>query len=117
MLFYLTLIFSCQLAGELITSLTGIPVPGPVLGMALLFIGLLIKGRLPDTLGQVADTLAVNLSLLFVPAGVGVMLHARLIARELVPITVALVASTLIAIAVTALMMRRLGRPSAAGEK
>lgn len=105
MLFYLTLIFCCQLAGELFIAATGLPVPGPVIGMALLFVGLLIRGSIPPDLGKVADTLITSLSLLFVPAGVGVMLHARLIGNELLPISAALVGSTLLTIAVTALVM------------
>ncbi|MEQ8823071.1 MAG: CidA/LrgA family protein [Filomicrobium sp.] len=108
MLGYLTLIFSCQLIGELIVAATGLPVPGPVIGMALLFAGLSIWGSLPTELAGVADHLLANLSLLFVPAGVGVMLHLSLLGRELVSISVALVASTVITVAVTALLMSKL---------
>ena len=109
MLFYLTLIFSCQLIGELFIAVTELPVPGPVVGMALLFGGLLVRGAVPDGLGAVADTLITHLSLLFVPAGVGVMLHARLIGNELLPISVALVISTVLTIAVTGAFMAWLG--------
>lgn len=109
MLFYLTLIFCCQLVGELFIATTGLPVPGPVVGMAILFLGLLVRGSVPEDLGKVADTLISNLSLLFVPAGVGVMLHAGLIAAELVPISVALVLSTLLTIAATGACMSWLG--------
>jgi holin-like protein len=109
MLAYLTLIFGCQLIGELIALATGWPIPGPVIGMALLFAGLLAKGNVPADLGGVADGLISNLSLLFVPAGVGVMQHARLIGTELLPISVALVASTVLAIAVTGGVMAWLG--------
>jgi len=114
MLFFLTLILACQLAGEAIVAATGVPLPGPVAGMALMFAGLMVVG-LPEELARVADALLGHLSLMFVPAGVGVMLHAPLIARDLLPISVALVTSTLTAIAVTALMMRWLGR-GAGGE-
>ena len=110
MLEYLTLIFGCQLAGELIVAVTGLPVPGPVCGMALLFAGLVIKGGLPADLARVANALLGNLSLLFVPAGVGVMLHADLIAKEWLPISVALVLSTGLTIAVTAAFMAWLSR-------
>ena len=109
MLFYLTLIFCCQLIGELFIATTGLPVPGPVVGMAILFVGLLVRGSVPEGLGKVADTLISHLSLLFVPAGVGVMLHAGLIAAELVPISVALVLSTLLTIAATGFCMSWLG--------
>lgn len=115
MLFFLTVILACQLAGEAFVVATGLPVPGPVVGMVLLFAGLLVRGGLPAGLAQVADALLGNLSLLFVPAGVGVMLHAGLIGRDLVPISVALVASTLITIAITAAMMAWLGRGGSDG--
>ena len=114
MLTYLTLIFCCQLAGELLVSFTGLPVPGPVIGMLLLFSGLLLHGGLPDDLGRVADALINHLSLLFVPAGVGVMLHLKLLGEELLPISIALVASTLITIAVSGGMMLLLDRNRAA---
>ncbi len=106
MLDALTLILCCQLAGELLVTATGLPIPGPVGGMALLFAGLVIRGGLPGDLATVADALLGNLSLLFVPAGVGVMLHLGLLEAEIVPISVALIVSTLITIAVTALMMQ-----------
>lgn len=105
MLTYLTLIFCCQLAGELAVTGLGLPLPGPVVGMVLLFTGLLIHGAIPTDLANAADALLGNLSLCFVPAGVGVMLHAGLIGEDWLPISIALVASTLLAIAVTALVM------------
>ncbi len=114
MLTYLTLIFCCQLIGELLVSFSGLPVPGPVIGMLLLFVGLLLHGRLPEDLGRVADALITNLSLLFVPAGVGVMLHLKLLGNELIPISIALVASTLITIAISGGMMLWLNRNRAA---
>jgi putative effector of murein hydrolase LrgA (UPF0299 family) len=110
MLFYLAVILGCQLAGEFFAAVTGLPVPGPVFGMAILFVGLLVTGGLPEGLAKVTDALLGNLSLLFVPAGVGVMLHAGLIGRDWLPISVALVASTLLTIAVTATVMSWLGR-------
>ena len=105
MLGYLTLIFCCQLLGELVVTALGLPVPGPVLGMALLFAGLLAYGSVPADLASTADALLSNLSLLFVPAGVGVMLHVSLIGREWLPISIALVLSTLLTVVVTAKVM------------
>jgi holin-like protein len=116
MLAYLTLIFSCQLLGELLTASLGLPIPGPVCGMALLFGGLLIHGAIPDELAAVSSALLDNLSLLFIPAGVGVMLHAPLIGRDWLPISVALVVSTALTIAITALVMSRLARPPGPSE-
>lgn len=110
MLNALTLILCCQLAGELLVTATGLSIPGPVCGMALMFAGLLIKGGIPDDLAKVADTLLGDLSLLFIPAGVGVMLHLPLMRAEILPISIALIASTLITVAVTALLMQWLSR-------
>lgn len=105
MISYLTLILGCQLAGELFVAATGLPLPGPVIGMALLFVGLLVRGGIPDALGKIGDVLLANLSLLFVPAGVGVMLHASLLGTDWLPISLAVVVSTLTTIALTAGIM------------
>lgn len=105
MLEALTIILACQLIGESIVIATGLPLPGPVVGMALLFGGLLIRGGVPKQLGQIANSLLEHLSLLFVPAGVGVMTHLSLLEREWWPISLSLVVSTLLTIAVTAVVM------------
>ncbi len=110
MLNALTLIFCFQLAGESLVTATALPIPGPVCGMALMFAGLLVRGGIPEDLGRVGDALLGNLSLLFVPAGVGVMLHLGLLRAEFLPISVALIGSTLITIAVTAALMQWLNR-------
>lgn len=109
---YLTLILVCQLIGETVNVATGVPIPGPVIGMALLFTGLLIKRGLPQGLEDAAGGLLRHLALLFVPAGVGVMLHVPRLADEWWPVLLAIVPGTLIAIAVTALLVQWLGRHS-----
>lgn len=116
MLNYLSLILCCQLAGELTTKTLQISVPGPVIGMVLLFCFLLARGSIPENLARTADGLLGHLSLLFVPAGVGVMLHFGLLGDDWLPIGVALVVSTVLTIAVTALMMTWLGRGAAGPE-
>jgi holin-like protein len=102
---YLTLIFACQLAGELSAAATGLPVADPVIGGALLFAGLVIRGQVPKDLAAMADALLGNLSLFFFPAGVGVIVHLSLIGRDLIAIAAALVASTILTIVVTAVVM------------
>lgn len=116
MLAAFTVLMVCQLAGEVIARLLGLPVPGPIVGMVLLFIGLLIRGELPESLEQTATSLLSHLSLLFIPAGVGVMVYFRLLAKEWLAISVALVVSTLATMIVTGWVTQRLsrrrGRPS-----
>ena len=101
----LTLILCCQLAGEFTVRATGITAPGPVIGMIFLLIILLIKGSLKKDLEITANSLLTNLSLLFVPAGVGLMMHFQLIGEEWLPITISLIVSTILTIAITGLMM------------
>ena len=106
----MTLLLACQLAGEVIARLSGLPVPGPVIGMLLLFFGLILKGGIPQALQETSDKLLSHLSLLFVPAGVGIMLHLELLAANWLPILVALVVSSFLTIAVTAAVMKGLSR-------
>lgn len=111
------LVFQC--VGEAIAWGMGVPVPGPVLGLVLLLAALLLRGEVPESLAVTADGLARHLSLLFVPAGTGVMLHVAQIESEWLPIAVALVVSTVLAIAVSAVtfqwLLRRREGPASAG--
>ncbi len=105
-----TAILICQLAGELLVAALGVPVPGPVIGMGLLFAFLAFKGSVPDDMAATADSLLSHLSLLFVPAGVGIMAHFDLLRDEWLALSTALVLSTLATIAVTASLMAALAR-------
>jgi holin-like protein len=88
-----------------------------VIGMALLFLCLLGRGRAPDGLEPTAMGLLSHLGLLFVPAGVGVIAHLPLIEAEWRPIGAAVIGSTLLAVLVTGVVFRLLaGRPVAPGD-
>lgn len=100
---FFALLLACQLAGELIAKAAALPVPGPVIGMAILFCGLVVRGKVPAGLGSAAGALLDHLGLLFVPAGVGVMTHTALIALHWRPIAAALVAGTALTIVVAGL--------------
>ncbi len=110
----LALILLCQLAGEVLVRLTHLPVPGPVIGMGLLFAGLVMRGGPSQKLESTADALLSHLSLLFVPAGVGIMQHLNLILSQWLPISAALVVSTALTIGVTAWLMQRLAKAETA---
>jgi holin-like protein len=116
MLAALTVLLVYQLVGEIVVVASGLPVPGPVVGMALLFVSLLLRGTVSDDLRDTANGLLRHLSLLFVPAGVGVMAHLHRLTSEWLPISVSLVLSTLLTIAVTALAMRALLARRAVGQ-
>ncbi|CCG96468.1 putative homolog (yohJ), transmembrane protein of the LrgA family protein [Marinobacter nauticus ATCC 49840] len=101
-----TLLLVYQLTGEILVRLLGLPIPGPVLGMVMLFVTLMIRGSAPDSLSEASSALLSHLSLLFVPAGVGMMTHFGRIADEWLPITLALFLSTVITMVATALIMQ-----------
>ena len=95
-----------QTIGEVLSYALALPVPGPVLGMVLLLAFLLLNESAVAALRPTCVELLKHLSLLFVPAGVGVMLHVARIANEWLPIVAALLGSTALAIVVTALVIK-----------
>lgn len=110
MLSALTQILLFQLAGEVITRGLGLSVPGPVLGLVL-FLGYLGIRRGPShELQHTGQTLLQHLSLLFVPAGTGILLHLHTLEKEWIPIMVALLISTFLAMGVTALVIQLMTR-------
>ena len=106
----LTLLLVFQLAGEVIARALALPIPGPVIGMALLFLALMLRGGPGEDLRQTSGQLLQHLSLLFVPAGTGIVLYGDRIAAEWLPLLVALFLSTFLAIGVTALVLQALTR-------
>ncbi len=110
MLRVLTLLFLCQLAGETAVRWVDLPFPGPVLGMGLLLAVLVARGGTWAELDAVSDTILRNFSLLFVPAAVGLMQQAGLIAANWLVIAVAVVVSTLLTLVVTAVTFRVVAR-------
>jgi holin-like protein len=105
-----------QLVGEVLTRAAALPVPGPVAGMLLLLVALELRGPGADLRATSAGLLS-HLSLLFVPAGVGVMLHARRLAAQWPALVVSLLVSTALTIAVTGWLVERLSRGQAGAEE
>ena len=102
----------CQSAGEALTRLLQLRLPGPVIGLLILL--LLLRWQVVrQPVEAAADALLAHLSLLFVPVGVGVMTHIGLISQYGVRLLVALVLSTWIGLAVTALVLRAMLRRAA----
>jgi holin-like protein len=105
MLASITLLLVYQTIGEVLVHTLNLPIPGPVVGMLMLFITLVIRKSVTQELRDTSQGLLQHLSLLFVPAGVGVMSHFARISDEWLPLLVALLVSTVLTIAVTALTM------------
>ncbi|HKJ05214.1 MAG TPA: CidA/LrgA family protein [Geopsychrobacteraceae bacterium] len=90
-----------QFLGEVLSDFLGLPLPGNVLGMALLLLALTLGVVKEESLREAADLLLSYMALFFVPAGVGVMLYFDLISQQWMPIVVGTVFSTFAVIAVT----------------
>lgn len=107
-------LLGCQLVGELVVRALDLPVPGPVVGMVVLFGVLLVRRPTRESESgtlRAADGLLRHLQLLFVPAGVGIMAHVGAIRAEWLPIGLALVLSWVAGLATVAglvvLLVRR----------
>ncbi|MGO4571280.1 CidA/LrgA family protein [Microvirga sp. 2TAF3] len=110
MIVSLTIILFCQLLGEVVARGFGWPVPGPVLGMVFLLVGLSMRDRVRNVLpefGRNLDStgkgLLAHLSLLFIPAGVGVVQRLDVLADYGTGLAVALLVSTFLTLIVTVL--------------
>jgi len=114
----MTILLLFQLVGEAIVIVFQLPVPGPVLGMLALFTTLVIHKGWQGSLEPVSQAILRHFSLLFVPAGVGVILHFQRFENEWFAIGAALFISTLIALSATALLFELVmrSRHSTTGE-
>lgn len=117
MLFGLFILLACQLAGEIIARGLGLPIPGPVIGIVLLFALLAIQGRRQGAasaetgpIAKSADGLLANLGLVFIPAGVGISQHYQLIFDNGLALVAALVVSTVLTLMVAVGVFRVVSR-------
>ncbi len=106
----LSVLLICQLIGEVMVRALRVPVPGPVVGLALLFAILIMRDRFmslargplrDNAVEGTAKSMLAHLSLLFVPAGVGVVQQLDLLATRGLAIFVILAASVLVTLLVT----------------
>jgi holin-like protein len=104
----LTLLLLCQSAGEALSRVARLPLPGPVVGMLLLVLLLQVWPAVRPAAGAASDGLLAHLSLLFVPVGAGVVAHLDLVTRHGPGMVLALVVSTMLGLATTAWVLRSL---------
>lgn len=98
-----------QSVGELLARGLRLPLPGPVLGMLLMLVGLHFT-LVREPVAECASFLLAHLSLLFVPVGVGVMTHLTLLSQYGGRMLFVIALSTWIGLAVTALVLFGLPR-------
>ena len=110
MIGHLSLILGFQLLGEVIARSLGLLMPGPVIGMVLMLLLFIAKPWIATAIRPTAQGLLGHLSLLFVPAGVGVVGNAAALGSDGLAILLALIGSTVAAIAVGAVTFSALAR-------
>lgn len=103
-------IFGFLLAGELLRFLFELPVAGNIIGMLLIFIALRLKWIKLEDVKPASDKLIKYLVLFFIPYGVGLMVYYDIIAAHWLPILIAVVASTVISLYVTAIILEKFGK-------
>jgi holin-like protein len=112
----LAILVGAQLIGEVLARSLHLPLPGPVVGMFLLAVALVIRGRggkamreaVPPPLAETANALVRNMGLLFVPAGVGIITQMGALRSEWLPILAGMLVSTVLGLVVTGLVMQHI---------
>lgn len=102
---YLTQFFIIVLftyAGESITTLFSLPIPGPMIGIVLLFFALSLNVVKISQVKEVGDWLKSNLALFFVPATVALMTYFDVIKGNVVSIVTITFFSTLLTLLISA---------------
>ncbi|MEK9742160.1 MAG: CidA/LrgA family protein [Pelagibacteraceae bacterium] len=110
------IIFLFQLIGETIQKYFDLTIPGPVIGLILLLLTLIVlKGTksiyIKNTKEEISSTsnyITSYLSLLFVPIGVGVVMHLSYLEKNYIPVLAVIFISTTLTIGFTALLMEKI---------
>lgn len=111
-LFAVTVLFIMQAAGEVLARLTGLPLPGSLIGMLLMLGALMAYGRVPTGLRDTCHHMLKHLMLLFIPAVAGIIAYFGTLQREWIPFLAACIGGVALTIAVTALTLRWMMRRS-----
>ncbi len=109
-------IFLFQLIGEMLQKYFSLTMPGPVIGLVLLLSTLLLFERhtveagkaFSDKLASTAETLLGHLPLLFLPIGVGVVMHVSALESHLFAVLGVIFIGTVLTVGFSAVLMERL---------
>ena len=105
-----------QLIGELFQKFFGLSIPGPVIGLVLLLLTLLLIQKrqrvvpIKENLFNSAEILLNYLPLLFIPVGVGVVMHLSLLEDNLASVIFVIILGTLSTLALTGYIMEKILR-------
>lgn len=111
-----TALFVMQILGEALVRLSGLPLPGPLVGMLLMLAALIAYGRVPVGLRDTCHHSLKHLMLLFIPLVAGIMVYFDELMRNGLPFILACVVGVALTIVVTALTFGWMLKRSRAGE-
>ncbi len=97
-----------QLVGTAINVLFVPILPGPIIGLLLLFALLVFRGEVGEPLSLAASTLLRYLPLLLIPTAVSVMLYIDILHDDLWAISAAMLLSFLLSFLFTGWLMQKL---------
>lgn len=101
MILALLAIITCQLIGDAVIIVTGLPIPGSVVGIIILFTFFVINGGIPKNIARVADVFLDNLILFFIPVTAAFIGYYQFIADNLLAILTAIFISSILTFAAT----------------
>ncbi|MGH8435365.1 MAG: CidA/LrgA family protein [Pseudomonas sp.] len=104
----LTWLVLFQLLGSAINVLLLPMLPGPIVGLLLLLVFLMVRGEVGEPLTLAASSLLRYLPLLLVPAAVGVMVYAKAIAADFWAVVGALSLSLVLSLVFAGWLMQKL---------
>jgi putative effector of murein hydrolase LrgA (UPF0299 family) len=104
----LTWLVLCQLLGTALSVLLLPMLPGPIIGLLLMFALLLVQGRVSEPLAEASSTLLRYLPLLLVPTAVSVVLYLDLLGKDLWAVIATMLLSLVISCLFTGWLMQRL---------
>lgn len=94
--------------GQGISYLIASFIPGNIIGMILLFLSLYFKIITPDKVREVANAFTKNMAIFFIPAGAGLLGSYGLISKFWMSILIVCSISTILVIAVVAIVQQRM---------
>lgn len=100
------LLFQCF--GELLKIAAGTTLPGPVIGLLLLFVVLLIRGGVPASVEKAGGALIARLPLLLMTPSVGLFFLGERMHGQWPIVIVAVVLGTIFTLLCSALLMAKL---------
>ena len=102
------IIFGIYLLGVLIKDITGVPIPGNVIGMVILFLLLYLKVIKVEQISTISNFFLEHLAFFFIPAGVGLISSFSVIKNIWLQLLIVCFVTTAITMICTGLVVQKI---------